>query len=112
MAEFTWKKGDITVKQGDRLLCNLQYQRNWYNLATWWQPQFNASSFGGLSTELLLFNNRFNAELALISSKLTVSETSPFANLNLGQPIFTLEMNRLDITAGVPEVIGAKLAFS
>lgn len=112
MAEFTWKKGDITVKQGDRLLCNLQYQRNWYNLATWWQPQFNASSFGGLNTQLLWFENKFAADLALISSKLTVPETSPFANLNLGQPIFTLEMSRLDITAGVPEVIGAKVVFS
>ncbi len=112
MAEFTWNKGNVTVKQGDLLLCHLQYQRNWYNLATWWQPQFNASSFGSLNTELLLFDNKFAADLALISSQLTVPETSPFANLNLGQPIATLEMNQLDLTAGMPEVIGAKLAVS
>lgn len=108
MAQFTWKDGSITVKQGDSLLCHLQYSKDWYSLATWWQQKFTANAFSGLNTELLLFNNSFSSQIGLLSGKLTVPENSPFASLNLGQPWLTIDMNRLELLAGEPKAIANK----
>lgn len=111
MAQFTWKDGEVSVKQGDIPLCHLQYSKEWYSWATWWQ-QNTANSFSGLNTDLLLFNNSFSSQISLLSGKLTIPENSPFACLNLGQPWLTLEMDKLDLLAGKPNAIANKKAFS
>jgi acetoacetate decarboxylase len=108
MADFSWTNNTVTVSKGDRDLCSLKYQRNWLNLVTWWKPQFSAGSFGGLNTDLLHFNNQFAAEISLLSSKLTIPTSSPFASLQIGQPWLTINMNQLNLTAGSPQIIGQK----
>ena len=111
MAQFTWKDGEVSVKQGDTPLCHLQYSKEWYSLATWWQQKFTANSFSGLNTELLLFNNSFSSQISWRSGKLTIPETSPFTRLNIGQPWLTFKMDRLDLLAGEPKAIANKTAF-
>lgn len=108
MAEFTWEADRVSVRQDNQLLCNLEYKPNWFKLATWWKPKFSAASFSGLDEELLMFDNQFSLDIALLSGKLNIPNHSPFTNLNLGQPWLTLKMNQLDITANAPQVIGQK----
>lgn len=108
MAQFTWKDGEIIVRQGDTPLCSLKYSKDWYSLSTWWQQKLTANAFSGLNTELLLFNNSFSSQIALLSGKLTIPEYSPFAHLNLGQPWLTVKMDKLDLLAGKPKAIANK----
>lgn len=108
MAEFTWEGDRVTVKQDTRLLCSLQYRSSWFNLATWWQPQFSAQVFSSLDRDLLLFTNQFSADIGLLSGSVTIPHNSPFASLALAQPWFTFKLDRLNLTAGVPETVGEK----
>lgn len=111
MAQFTWKDGEVIIKQGDSSLCHLKYSKDWYSMATWWQQKLTANAFSGLNTELLLFNNSFSSRLGLLSGKLIVPYNSPFSNLNLGQPWLTIEMEQLDLLAGSPKAIAKKTVF-
>ena len=57
MADFSWefdsdKKGKVTVRQNESLLCQLEYQKEWYQPSTWWQQELAADAFSGLDTEL------------------------------------------------------------
>lgn len=108
MAQFTWERDRVTAKQNDRLLCGLNFQPSWLNLSTWWQPQFSANAFGGLDTNLLLFSNNFAANIVMLSGKATIPQNTPFASLNLSQPQFTFKLNQLNLTTGVPKIIGKK----
>ncbi|WP_036485474.1 acetoacetate decarboxylase family protein [Myxosarcina sp. GI1] len=108
MAEFTWERNRVEVKQGDRLLCSVKYQPSWFNLAPWWQPQFIAMAFGGLKTNLLLFVNQFSADIALLSGEASIPQNSPFASLNLDRTLFTFKLDRLNLNTGVPKIAGTK----
>jgi acetoacetate decarboxylase len=108
MADFSWQKGQVTVRHQDYPLCNLQFSRNWYHLASWWQQKFTANAFSSLSTDLLLFNNSFSSQFSLLSGELTIPQNSPFASLNLGQPWLTIKMDNLNLIAGEPTVIGKR----
>ena len=111
MAEFTWKEGEIEVKQQDITLCRLNYNQDWYSLSTWWQPQLQANAFSGLERDLLLFKNSFSGNLQLLSGKLFIPETSYFSQLNSGNPLLIAKTNKLDLQAGKPEKIANKSNF-
>jgi acetoacetate decarboxylase len=106
MADFAWQEGQITVKQESSTLCNLDFKGNWYHFSSWWQQKFTADAFSGLNTDLLLFSNSFSSQLSLLSGHLTIPQNSPFATLNLGQPWLTIKMDKLDLIAGKPTIIG------
>jgi hypothetical protein len=108
MAEFIWQDKGVDVRQGDRLLCSLEYKPSCLNLSTWWQQKFSTSAFSGLDFDLLRFTSEFSTKLGLLSSKLTVPADSPFTELNLGQPWLTLNLKNLDLVAGIPEIVGNK----
>lgn len=117
MADFSWepdvaqesaKQGKVTVKQDNQLLCQLEYKKEWYQPSTWWQQEIAADAFSGLDTDLWQFNNRFKCQFDWLSGKVEIPESSPFANLNLEQPLLTVKMNQLDLVAGKPEVMGEK----
>lgn len=108
MAQFTWEDNRVSVRQGNCLLCRLEYQPNWFNLSTWWQPQLSGNSFSGLGTELLSFTSQFSSEMSLLTGNLAIPNNSPFANLNLGQPWLTLNLKNLNLMVEVPEVAGKK----
>ena len=117
MADFSWeadagsdssKKRKVTVKQNDSLLCQLEYQKEWYQPSTWWQQELAADAFSGLDTELWQFNNRFKCQFDFLSGKVQIPESSIFSELSLENPLLTVKMNQLDLVAGKPEVMGKK----
>lgn len=105
IANFSWRSGEIEVKQKDNPLCTLKFKRNWYHPAIGWQQKFTANAFSGLNTDLLLFKNTFSSKLSLLSGQLYIPQDSPFANLNLGQPWLSVKMDNLDLIAGKPKTI-------
>lgn len=107
MADFTWENSDknrVKVQQGDRLLCSLSYSQPLFTL-----PQkILAYNFSGLSTELLCFEAQAQFNLGLISSTLQVTAESPFHNLNFGKSGLSFYLDKLNLLADVPEIIGQK----
>ncbi|AFY58927.1 acetoacetate decarboxylase [Rivularia sp. PCC 7116] len=108
MADFSWNNGSVSVSQNNRELCSLSYQKSFLNLSTWWQQELSAGCFGGLGSELLFFDNNFKTQVALLQGKLEIPQYSPFASLNLDKPLFTLNLQKLELMAGVPKVVGEK----
>ena len=107
MADFTWNNGSVRVSQNNRELCSLRYQKGLFNFSTWWQQQLSAGSFGGLGTELLFFENQFKSQISLMQGKLEIPQESPFVSL-LDKPWLTLNLQQLELVAGVPKVVGNK----
>jgi hypothetical protein len=105
MVEFNWEQDKrVTVRQGDRLLCSLNYNKPSFAV-----PQkLGASSFSCLGSDLLLFPAELEARLGLIGSKLEIPSESPFARLNIGQPLLTAYADQMRLLAGSPSVVGQR----
>ena len=92
MAEFNWEQDKrVTVRQGDRLLCSLNYNKPSFAL-----PQ-------------KLFPAELEARLSLINSKLEIPSESPFAQLNIGQPLISAYADQMSLVAGAPSVVGQRV---
>ncbi|NEP51888.1 MAG: acetoacetate decarboxylase family protein [Moorea sp. SIO3C2] len=118
IAEFTWEKCDrvasptanrstryhhrVTVRQGENTLCRFSYNHAKFG----WQLPLNDNVLSTLSGNILYFNGDFKSRLGLVASQLEVPPESPFANLGLKQPWLTLDMDKLCLTAGEPQVVG------
>lgn len=91
LAEFTWEKGErVTVRQGNQTLCSLNYDKQSFA----WGQKLGASSFSVMGTDLLKFPAQLESRLGLIGSKLEVPSESPFSEISLGQPLFTVSLRR------------------
>ncbi|MBW4643893.1 MAG: acetoacetate decarboxylase family protein [Goleter apudmare HA4340-LM2] len=102
LAEFTWNESSVTVSQGNRLLCRLNYnQQSWA-----WRQRLGAASFSAIGADLLLFPAEFESRLGLIGSQLEVPAASPFARICTGQPVFTVCCEDLSLKVGAPKVVG------
>ncbi len=110
MAEFSWDNSSVRVIQNNRELCSLRYQKGLLNFSTWWQQGWHGSSFGGLGSELLFFDNQFKSQVSLVQGKLEIPQESPFTLLNLNKPMFTFNLQKLELIAGIPKVVGEKAA--
>ena len=109
LAEFTWEENRATVRQGNSVLCTLNYNRQSFG----WRQQLGASSFSAIGSHLLLFPAELNSRLGLVSSKLEVPAESPFASLNLGQSLLTVHSDQMRLVVGAPKVVGQKaVAFT
>jgi hypothetical protein len=108
MAEFTWEKNSVSVRQQERQLCHLRYHKGLFSFSTWWQQPLSGDVFGGLESELLLFNSQFKSQLEIVNGNLEIPQESPFARLNLGQPWLILNCQNLGLVAGIPKVVGTK----
>ncbi|MDJ0620362.1 MAG: acetoacetate decarboxylase family protein [Calothrix sp. MO_192.B10] len=106
MAEFNWDKGKVSVRQNQCELCQLYYQKGLLSLSTWWRQGFRGHAFGGLGSELLFFQSHFKSQISLLKANLEIPQESPFAFLSLGQPWLTLDLQKLELVAGVPELLG------
>jgi hypothetical protein len=107
LAEFKWEKGDrVTVRQGNRLLCSLNYNRQGFG----WRQWLGASSFSTLSSDLLLFPSELESRLGLVSSKLEVPAESPFSGIGLGQPWLTVHCDQMRLQVSAPEVVGQRFS--
>lgn len=105
MAEFTWERGTpstVTVRQGDRLLCNLSYSETFWRLPV---PLLSVPNFSILDSNLLLFPGELQSHLRLIDAKLHIPPESPFSSLDMGHNWLSLSCEDLRILAGVPKVV-------
>ncbi len=108
MADFSGNNGNVRVCQNNRELCNFSYKKGLFNFSTWWKQELSGSSFSGLDSELLYFENQFQSQVALVQGNLEIPQQSPFASLNLDKPLFTFNLQKLELIAGVPQVVGTK----
>ena len=105
LAAFTWERNDcVTVRQGNRLLCSLNYNQQAFG----WRQWLGASTFSTLGSDLLLFPAELESRLGLVSSKLEVPAESPFASLGLAQPWLTVHCDQMRLVVGAPEVVGQR----
>ncbi|HCF26945.1 MAG TPA: acetoacetate decarboxylase [Cyanobacteria bacterium UBA11049] len=107
MADFTWEHDNrVTVRQGNRTLCSLGYNRQSFG----WRQWIGASSFSSMESNLLLFPAEAEFSLGLVGSKLEIPSESPFASLNIGQPLLTVHADNMSLKVKAPEVVGQKAA--
>lgn len=104
LAEFNWEDNCVRVRQGNRRLCTLNYNRQSFGL----KQRLGASSFSTLGTNLLLFPAEVESRFGLVSSKLEIPAESPFANLNLGQPWLTVHAEQMNLKVSAPEVVAKR----
>ena len=102
MADFSWDGDRVTVSQANQTLCTFKYNRQGFGL----QQRLGASSFSSMGENLLLFPAELDSRLGLVSSKLEIPSPSPFASLNLGQPLLTVHADNMRLKVGAPEVVG------
>jgi acetoacetate decarboxylase len=109
MAEFTRSERQIIINQQDLTLCNLSICPNIFS-GLKLQPKLTGYCFGNLDGELLYFGNDFQAKIGSIDSKLEIPQTSPFVHLNLSQAFLTIDLQELQLVAGLPAHTGIQLA--
>lgn len=107
MADFTWEHDNrVTVQQGNQTLCTLNCDRQGFG----WRQWLGASSFSTLEHNLLLFPAELDSRLGLVGSKLEIPSESPFAKLNIGQPLLTVRADNMQLKVGAPDVVGHRAA--
>ncbi|WP_414543724.1 acetoacetate decarboxylase family protein [Nostoc sp. CCY0012] len=104
LADFTWEGKNVTVRQGDRLLCHLNY--NQQSLA--WRQKLSASAFSVMNTNLLAFRAELDARLGLVGCNVQVPATSPFAGINFSQPVATVCCEQMRLWVDAPQVVGQR----
>jgi hypothetical protein len=102
LAQFSWEASSVTVSQSGNLLCKFNYQRQSFGLPL----KLSASAFSCKESNLLIFPAFVEANFGLVSSKLEIPPTSPFASLNISQPILTVHSDRLNLVVDAPTVVG------
>ncbi|NES81793.1 MAG: acetoacetate decarboxylase family protein [Moorea sp. SIO2B7] len=112
IAEFTWDNNNVIVRQNDKTLCQLHFQKGFLRFSSWWRQKFRGNCFGGLKSDLLYFQSEFESKINLINSKLEIAKESPFANLELGTPWLTLKLTEFQTIAGIPKIVGNKVPQS
>nr|WP_290226799.1 acetoacetate decarboxylase family protein [Trichocoleus desertorum] len=102
LADFTWESGEtqqVTVRQGDRLLCSLRYEPPF---SLWRQP-FSATSFSLLDSALLSFGAHLDSRLGLVKGHLEVPANSPLAQVDFGQPWLTVSHAEMELRVDAPQ---------
>ncbi|GAX37607.1 acetoacetate decarboxylase family protein [Nodularia sp. NIES-3585] len=102
LADFSWEEKRVTVRQGDRLLCTLNYNQQ----SLGWRQRLGAASFSTMGLNLLTFDFEFEARLGLVGSKLEVAADSPFAGIGLSQPFATVGFEQMTLRVDAPKVVG------
>ncbi|MEA5514268.1 acetoacetate decarboxylase family protein [Nodularia sp. UHCC 0506] len=102
LADFTWEEKRVTVRQGNVLLCNLNYNQQRLG----WRQRLGAASFSRMGNNLLRFDFEFEAGLGLVGSKLEVGADSPFAGIGLNQPFATVDCEQMTLRVDAPTVVG------
>ncbi len=102
LAQFNWTENSVTVSQANKLLCKLDCNRQSFGLPL----KLGASAFSCLGSNLAIFPAIVESSFGLVSSKLEIPPTSPFAALKIGQPILTVHSDRLNLVVDAPKVLG------
>ncbi len=105
LADFSWEEKRVTVRQGNVLLCSLNYDQQ----SRGWRQRLGAASFSTLGSDLLRFDFEFEARLGLVGSKLEVGVDSPLAGIGLNQPFATVGCEQMTLRVDAPKVIGKRI---
>jgi acetoacetate decarboxylase len=106
LAEFSWNACQVEVFQGERSLCRVRYDRFGLPLTPWGNFKLSGDVFGGLAKDILAFQGDVEASLKWIPFDLSIPDESPFAAVNLGHPWFSIQVDRLQLTANAPAIVG------
>lgn len=105
-AQFFWRSSDqggAIVRQGERVLCD--FSHGWqFNL---WRQSIQAPVYSQSDAQLLRFEGRAIGNAALISSRLSVPESSPFARLIDSQQWLALKADSLEMLINPPIPVAA-----
>ena len=107
LAQFSWTENSVTVSQANQLLCKLDYNRQNFGLPL----KLSASAFSCQGNNLLIFPAFVDSSFGIVSSKLEIPSNSPFAALNISQPIVTVHSDRLNLVVDAPKVVGQTESF-
>lgn len=110
MATFTWTNNSVTVKQEEKILCNINYQKDWFSFPTWWRQDLTNDSITFLDDKILFSSVNLQAKIEVLASKVEIPFDSSFTGLNLDNPWITLSFDGLKLNAGKPEIIANKFA--
>ncbi|MBF2067260.1 MAG: acetoacetate decarboxylase family protein [Calothrix sp. C42_A2020_038] len=103
LADFTWLDKRVFVQQAGKTVFSLDFNKqSWMN----WRLTLGWSSFSTKERNILSFPFGFEFNLGLISSKLEVPHSSPFASLNLGAPLLTAWCKNLNLRVDAPQIVG------
>ncbi len=102
LADFSWEEKRVTVRQGNVLLCTLNYDQQ----SLGWRQGLDAASFSTLGSNLLRFDFEFDARLGLVGSQLEVAADSPVAGIGLNQPFATVGFEQMTLQVDAPQIIG------
>lgn len=106
MADFIWDDHLIEVSQGNTPLCQAKFSQAGVTLSLWNKSKISGNVFGGLAQDILIFQGNFETRLKWIQARFSIPSESPFSMLNLGNPLVTLQMRDLHLTANAPSVAG------
>ena len=105
-AQFFWRsQGGAIVKQGDQTLCDFGHAWQ-FNL---WRIGGQFDTFSKLQSELMRFESAAIGDLSLVSSRLEVPESSPFAAVIDSQPWLALKAESLEITVAAPLAVSGRI---
>ncbi|NJL60915.1 MAG: acetoacetate decarboxylase family protein [Methylacidiphilales bacterium] len=103
LADFDWQIDKrVVVKQGNNLLCRLDYNKQslfaWRQWLAW-------SSLSRKNGNILSFPFEFEFKFGLINSRLEVPQESHFSDLNLQNPLLTIRCDEMSLKVDAPVVI-------
>ncbi len=105
-AQFLWQpEGGAIVKQGDRILCTFTHAWQ-FNL---WRLSGQFGTYSRLAGDLMRFESFAIGNLSLVSSRLEIPDSSPFATLINSQPWLAVKSEALEITVAAPLSVNAKI---
>jgi hypothetical protein len=106
LAEFNWETGDsnqVSVRQGDRLLCAVRYHPSW----SLWRFPISATSFCMKDSTLFSFGGQISGRWNWLNAQVEVPNTSPFAGLNLGQPWLAIAQQDMQLRVDTPQKVAS-----
>ena len=106
MADFSWSDRQIAVSQNNISLCQVDRSQIELPLSFWDKFKISGNVFGGLERDILSFQGDVEAELKWHPFHLNIPVESSFAALDLGSPWFTIQFDRLHLTANAPSIVG------
>ncbi|HEY9735466.1 MAG TPA: acetoacetate decarboxylase family protein [Trichocoleus sp.] len=105
LAEFTWSNSAVRVSQQGQELCAFSFQPTWLQLPEALQPNLSGLVFTQLKESLAWFESQFQGQPTVVSGHLNVPATSPFKQLELGQPFLALSAADLKLKVKPPQLV-------
>jgi acetoacetate decarboxylase len=109
LADFTWHDRDLTVSQGNTLLCRVDRSAMKLPLSFWGKLKIGGDVFGSLDRDILSFRGDVETGLKWTPFQLSIPTESPFFAVNLGNPWLTVQLDNLHLTANAASSVGRSM---